>query len=99
MATNTFVLEGIVISRDALRTTPGGTAALNLTLKHESQQREGTQDVTVEIEINAVAFGEVAEALDALKPDDNVSLKGFLSRKNRFSPAPILHITQFKIVK
>ena len=85
--------------RDALRVTPGGTAALNLTLKHESQQREGTQDVTVEIEMNAVAFGEMAEALNALKQDDAVSVKGFLSRKNRYSPTPILHITQFKIIK
>lgn len=99
MATNTVVLEGMVILRDALRVTPGGTAALNLTLKHESQQREGTQDVTVEIEMNAVAFGEVAEALNALKLNDAVSVKGFLSRKSRFSPTPILHITQFKIVK
>ena len=99
MATNTVVLEGIVILRDALRATPGGTAALNLTLKHESQQREGTQDVTVEIEMNAVAFGEVAEALNALTLDETISVKGFLSRKNRFSPTPILHITQFKLVK
>ncbi len=99
MASNTVVLEGIIIARDVLRTTPGGTAALKLTLKHQSQQREGTQDVTVEIEMNAVAYGEVAEALNVLKPDDAVSLKGFLSRKNRYSPAPILHITQFKIIK
>ena len=99
MATNTVVLEGIVINRDALRATPGGTAVLNLTLKHESQQREGQQDVTVEIEMNAVAFAEVAEALNALKLNDNISVKGFLSRKNRYSPTPILHITQFKIIK
>jgi primosomal replication protein N len=99
MAANTVVLEGIMIFRDALRATPGGTAALNLTLRHASQQREGNQDVTVEIEMNALAFGDVAEALFALPQDDVISVKGFLSRKNRFSPTPILHITQFKLAK
>ncbi len=46
--------------------------------------------------MNAVAFGELATELNSVKEGDNISIKGFLSRKNRFSPMPILHITQFK---
>jgi primosomal replication protein PriB len=99
MATNTVVLAGTIIHRDALRATPGGTAVLNLTLKHQSQQREGQQQVTVEVEINAIAFDQVAQALNAQKLDDQIAVKGFLSRKNQYSPTPILHITQFKILK
>ena len=82
--------------RDTLRTTPGGVATLNLTLIHQSTQREANAEVAVEVEMNAVAFGELAAEMDGVKAGDNISIKGFLSRKNRFSPMPILHITQFK---
>jgi primosomal replication protein N len=96
MSANTVVLDGVVVSRDVLRRTPGGFASLNLTLKHESTQREGNHDVAVEVEINAIAFGDVAESLRELKAADALTVKGFLSRKNRYSDQPILHITQFK---
>jgi primosomal replication protein N len=46
--------------------------------------------------MNAVAFGEVAKALGSVKVGDKLSVKGFLSRKSRYSSFPILHITQFK---
>ena len=96
MTKNQTVLEGKVASRDALRTTPGGVATLHLTLNHQSTQREGNGEVAVEVDMNAVAFGELASEMDRVKAGDNISIKGFLSRKNRFSPMPILHITQFK---
>jgi primosomal replication protein N len=96
MSANTVVLDGVVVSRDVLRRTPGGIASLNLKLKHESTQREGNHDVAVEVEINAIAFGDVAESLQKLKAADALTVKGFLSRKNRYSDQPILHITQFK---
>ncbi len=95
-ATNTVVLEGVVATRDVIRVTPGGLAALNLTLTHQSQQAEGNSFVQVEAEINAVAFGEVAEALNAVKVADQLTVKGFLSQKNRYNSMLILHITQFK---
>ena len=66
-------------------------------LNHQSMQAEVEQEVQVEVEMNAIAFGDVAKQLDRVKVDDIISVKGFLSRKNRFSQQPILHITQFKI--
>ena len=96
MAKNQTVLEGKVASRDTLRTTPGGVATLALMLIHQSTQHEANADVVVEIEINAVAFGELATEMNSVNEGDNISIKGFLSRKNRFSPMPVLHITQFK---
>ena len=93
-----MVLEGVVVSRDVIRLTPGGIETLNLTLQHQSHQLEGKQQVAVELEMNAIAFGEVAKTLDALKVGAALSVKGFLSQKNRYSSAPILHITQFKML-
>jgi primosomal replication protein N len=97
VAVNSTVLEGTVAKCDAPRTTPGGVATIHLTLTHQSVQQEGKSEVAVELEMNAVAFGEVAEALKNVKAGDKLSLKGFLARKNRFSTVPVLHITQFKI--
>jgi len=94
---NTTVLEGKIVSRDTLRLTPGGVAALSVVLNHQSMQAEMEQEVQVDVEMNAIAFGEVARQLDRVKVDDIISVKGFLSRKNRYSQQPILHITQFKI--
>ena len=95
-AANTVVLEGVIATRDVIWVTPGGLAALNLVLTHQSQQAEGNSFVQVEAEINAVAFGEVAEALNSVKIADALTVKGFLSQKNRYNSALILHITQFK---
>lgn len=93
-----MVLEGVVVSRDVVRVTPGGIQVLNLAIKHQSTRLEGTQQVAVELEMNAIAFGEVAKTLDALKVGVALSVKGFLSQKNRYNTLPILHITQFKML-
>jgi primosomal replication protein PriB len=94
---NSTVLDGKIVSRDVIRQTPGGIAVLDLKLLHQSTQTENGHEVQVEVEMNAVAFGALATEMDSMKVGDAVSLKGFLSRKNRFSTQVILHITQFKI--
>ena len=93
---NSTVLDGKIVSRDTLRVTPGGVATLNLTLNHQSTQSENGQEVTIEVDMNAVAFGDLAKRMDSVKVGDALSVKGFLSRKSRYSQFPILHITQFK---
>jgi primosomal replication protein N len=96
---NTAVLAGQIVSRDTLRATPGGVAALNLALVHRSTQHEDGREVAVEVEMNAVAFGALAREMDSVKVGDDISVKGFLSRKSRYSAQPVLHITQFKFSK
>ena len=83
-----------------MRVSPGGIETLNLVLQHQSRQIqiEGTEAVAVELEMNAIAFGEIAAALQVLKINDKLSVKGFLSQKNRYNTQPILHITQFKML-
>ena len=93
---NSTVLDGKIVSRDALRVTPGGIVTLNLILNHQSTQTENGQEVTVEVEMKAIVFGDLAKQMDSVKVGDAVSVEGFLSRKSRYSQFPILHITQFK---
>lgn len=97
MSANQIVLEVVVARRDALRRTPGGVASLGFTFSHQSVQQENGHAVHVDLELEAIAYGEVAEALEILVAGNAISVKGFLSRKNRFSDTPVLHITQFKI--
>ena len=95
-----MVLDGLIVSRDVMRVSPGGVETLNLTLHHQSQQIQikGAPVVAVELEMNAIAFGEIAAALNLLAINQHISVKGFLSQKNRYKTEPILHITQFKML-
>lgn len=97
MSANQIILDVVVARRDAPRRTPGGVASLGFMFTHQSVQQESGQAVHVDLEINAIAYGDVAEALEVLVVGNALSVKGFLSRKNRFSDTPVLHITQFKI--
>lgn len=97
MSANQIVLEVVVARRDAPRKTPGGVASLSFTFSHQSVQQENGVAVNVDLELEAISYGEVAVALESLVVGNALSVKGFLSRKNRFSDTPILHITQFKI--
>lgn len=96
MSRNQFVIDGEIIATDTLRHTPGGLPALSLTLRHESQQEEAGKMTTTQFELPALAFGVVAMELAEMHPGERLSFKGFLNRKNRFSDAPVLHITGFK---
>ena len=93
---NRTVLDGNIVSRDAIRVTPGGVATLSLILNHQSTQSENGHEVAIEVEMKAVVFGDLAKQMDSVKVGDAVSVEGFLSRKSRYSTFPILHITQFK---
>jgi primosomal replication protein N len=93
---NSTVLSGTVVWRDVLRETPAGIAILNLRIHHRSLQKESGNDVPVEIEMTAMAVGEVARQLDGVQLNDAISVKGFLQRKNQRDSEPVLHINQFK---
>ncbi len=94
---NSAVLSGTVAWRDAMRETPAGIAILNLRIHHQSSQIENGLDVPADIELAAMAAGEVARQLDSIKVGDAISIKGFLSRKSRQNDTAVLHITQFKL--
>jgi primosomal replication protein N len=93
---NRAILDGNIASRDTIRVTPGGVATLNLILNHQSTQWEDGREVKIEVEMKAVVYGDLAKRMDSVKVGDTVTVEGFLSRKNRHSQFPILHITRFE---
>ncbi len=90
------MIDGEIITSDTLRHTPGGIPALSITLRHESQQEEAGKATATQFDIPALAYGIVAMELSEVHAGDRVTIKGFMNRKNRFSDAPILHVTEFK---
>jgi primosomal replication protein N len=96
---NRFRLGGRVIHNDGLRHTPAGIPSVQLRLVHVSEQLEAGRSRRVECEVEAVAFGTTAQSLARLAADARINLAGFLDRKGLRDPRPVLHVTEFELIK
>ena len=94
-AANRLTLDATLLARDPLRYTPAGIAAVDCTLRHESQQREAGGERKVECELHAVAFADVARSLCDVPVERTVRCEGFLARRYRTGTTLALHITGF----
>jgi primosomal replication protein N len=93
--TNRLTLDATLLARDPLRYTPAGIAALDCTLRHQSQQREAGGERRVDFEVHGVAFAEVARSLCEVPMDRALRCEGFLARRYRTGTTLALHITRF----
>lgn len=98
MARNQFVIDGEIAKSDILRYTPAGVAFSSFTLRHTSQQLENSHLVTINVEIEVVAYGALAEQMADLEVGKKISIKGFLNRKSQYNGVNRLHATQFKFL-
>jgi primosomal replication protein N len=86
-----------LIGREELRYTPAGVPVLNLRLAHRSRQMEAKHPREVELEMQAVAIGAVAQRLAALPDGQALALTGFLANRSRRSIQVVLHVNEFEI--
>ena len=91
---NRVVLQAQVVQRGAMRYTPAGLPALDLSLRHESQVTEAGHPRKVSLEIRAVGIGTVAEGIGRLAVGDTAGFAGFLG-PTRNGKGVLLHITEF----
>jgi primosomal replication protein N len=96
---NRVALRGELKAIEPLRHSPAGIPLLNFKLAHRSQQVEAGYKRQVECELNGIAAGEVALAIARLRPGSEVSLEGFLNRKNRMSVQLMLHVTKVETLE
>ena len=89
---NRLVLSATLVERAALRYTPAGLAALDLSLKHESEVFEDGQPRKVSMEIKAVAIGAVTQGLLALELGRPGLFAGFVA-SSRNKRGVLFHIT------
>jgi primosomal replication protein N len=76
---NRLVLSAQLVQRGALRSTPAGLAALDLSLRHESEMSENGQLRKVSLEIKALAIGDITAALSSMALGSNGLFGGFLA--------------------
>jgi primosomal replication protein N len=78
-ALNRLVLSAQLLERGAMRTTPAGLPALDMSLKHESEVSENGQPRKVSLEIKALAIGEITAKLSAAALGSSGQFGGFLA--------------------
>ena len=96
---NRFTFDATLASRDALRHTPAGIPTVECALDHRSLQREAGGERKVECEMHAVAFGDVALALDRCAVGSALRCDGFIARRYRTGTSVTLHVTRFEPIE
>lgn len=76
---NQLQLSVRVLECEPLRHTPAGVAALELLLGHESEVIEAGMPRRVELTINAVALGDIAQMLAGVALGTELQVTGFLA--------------------
>jgi primosomal replication protein N len=90
---NRLVLTAQLVARAALRYTPAGLPALDLSLKHESQVTQEGQPRTVSLEIKARAVGGITQRLAGLELGSEHGFAGFLGSM-RNGRGVVFHVTE-----
>jgi primosomal replication protein N len=90
---NRLVLSAQLVQRGALRYTPAGLPALDMSLKHESQVTQDGQLRRVSVEIKARAVGEIVQRLSRLEMGSEHGFAGFLGSQ-RNGRGVVFHVTE-----
>ena len=90
---NRLVLTACVIERGALRYTPAGLPALDLSLRHESQVTQNGLPRQVSMEIKARAVGDITGTLSRMELGSTHGFSGFLGSQ-RNGRGIVFHVTE-----
>jgi primosomal replication protein N len=90
---NRLVLTAQLVERGAMRYTPAGLPALDLSLKHESEVTQDGQARKVSMEIKARAIGEITRRLSGLEIGSSHGFAGFLGSQ-RNGRGIVFHVTE-----
>ena len=87
------MLTAQLLERGALRYTPAGLPALDLSLKHESQVTQDGQERQVFFEIKARAIGAITQQAATLELGSTHGFAGFLGSA-RNGRGIVFHVTE-----
>jgi primosomal replication protein N len=90
---NRLVLTAQLVERAALRYTPAGLPALDLSLKHESEVTQDGQPRQVSLEIKARGIGAITQRLAGLEIGSTHGFAGFLGPQ-RNGRGLVFHVTE-----
>ena len=92
---NRTVLKAFIAEQAALRYTPAGLPALDLTLEHDSEVQEAGQMRKVQLRLRALAIGAMAEGLVKQAVGSVWTFQGFLATP-RQGKSVVFHIQEFQ---
>lgn len=92
---NRLVLAATLVERGAVRYTPAGLPALDLTLSHQSEVSEDGLPRKVSLEIRAVAIGAITQSAGVLTLGGAALFAGFLGA-TRNSRGLVFHVTSIE---
>ena len=90
---NRLVLTAQLMERGALRYTPAGLPALDLSLKHESEVTQDGKPRKVWFDIRARAIGEITARVERLALGGTHGFAGFLGSQ-RNGRGVVFHVTE-----
>ena len=90
---NRLVLNATLVERGALRYTPAGLPALDLSLKHESEVTQDGQTRKVWFEIKARAIGDITQRVARVDLGSTHGFAGFLGSQ-RNGRGIVFHVTE-----
>ena len=90
---NRLVLTAQLVERGAVRYTPAGLPALDLSLKHESEVTQDGLPRKVSLEIRARAIGAITRQLQSLAIGGHGTFAGFLTA-SRNGRGLSFHVTE-----
>ncbi len=90
---NRLVLTAQLAQRGAMRYTPAGLPALDLSLRHESELTQAGQTRKVSMEIRARAIGDITHRLEGLEIGSSHGFAGFLGSA-RNGRGIVFHVTE-----
>ena len=94
---NRLVLTAQLVERSAVRYTPAGLPALDLSLKHEAEVTQDSQIRKVSMEIRALAIGQITQQVLKIDIGGSHGFAGFLGPQ-RNGRGVVFHITELDSV-
>ncbi len=93
---NHVTLTARLIERDTLRYTPAGLPVTEAVFSHEGEVTEAGVIRQLNIEVETITLGALAQRVQALALGTPVKLTGFLAPRSRRSRKLRIHITDFE---
>lgn len=91
---NQLILTATTLQVEPLRYTPAGLPAIEMQLDHASEVQEAGRTRRIEMELSAVALGDMALLLADTPLGASLSIQGFLAPARKGSKKLVLHIQQ-----
>lgn len=90
---NRWMLDATLAERGAMRYTPAGVPALDLSLKHESSVMESGHPRKISVEIRALVLGELTHKLSTMEIGTTCGFAGFIGSQ-RNGKGVLFHVTE-----